>query len=689
MAKLTLNTIGSRYGSIDALNDNSNLIEAALENTLSRDGTGPNNMESDLDMDSNDIINVGDLSVGSLRINGQPVSPGTVNYTGMVKQTIIATSGQTVFNLTTVSYAPLTNNLSVYIDGVYQNPSRYTETNSTRVTLTEGVHVGAVVDFVVLSLTALPGTVDAASVTYTPAGSGAQTTTVQNKLRETVSVKDFGAVGDGNTDDYQAIQAALDAVGHMGTVLFPFQHRFVVSKPIQLKGANIVLQGSLGAFPTFAPAVMADGRTSAAIVYVGNSGGNGKGTAIYGSFNLSFFDIDAADVNGVARADHCIEYVNADNFVAQQLLLRHAKVSNIKVAGLGYANNFKDVVSAESPYGWFYDVVDPVGGATGNAHFDNCYATSCATGYYLRNVFSVSMNACAGDSCDLALHAIANGRVSINGWNSEGSIRVFLSDSAYISCNNALITNTGTNSPVTANSYSGQTGAPVLPTGVYAMQMANGGVIELKGALFAGCDSSCEYMAIASQHSKFVELNNWANYSTNPKEGVIAKAIAIGGPAWAVSFAAGSYALNQDNFTTYTSGTDANKTLVNIGVDIQAASHTGYSPTANPSSDLHILPGGATSSYTALQLRTRGTTVTQTASAFVVGVSQGDGNADMAMGPMNNFTYREAFRLKRLGACRFFPLAAAPASAEEGDVYYDSTTHILYCYNGSTWNALF
>lgn len=60
MAKLTLNTIGSRYGSIDALNDNSDLIEAAFENTLSRDGTGPNNMESDLDMDSNRIINLQD-----------------------------------------------------------------------------------------------------------------------------------------------------------------------------------------------------------------------------------------------------------------------------------------------------------------------------------------------------------------------------------------------------------------------------------------------------------------------------------------------------------------------------------------------------------------------------------------------------------------------------------------------------
>ena len=62
MAKLTLTDITAGHLSVATFNANNSAIEAALENTLSRDGTSPNTMSANLDMNSNKITNLTDAT---------------------------------------------------------------------------------------------------------------------------------------------------------------------------------------------------------------------------------------------------------------------------------------------------------------------------------------------------------------------------------------------------------------------------------------------------------------------------------------------------------------------------------------------------------------------------------------------------------------------------------------------------
>ena len=184
----------------------------------------------------------GDLIATYDNISG--INSNFVAYTGQ-QEIQTATAGQTVFTLTTMQYQPNTNNLSVFVDGVNQyGPGAqyaYVETSSTVVTFESGLHVGALVKFTTASPVA-SGTTNAANVAYDPPFTGGVATTVENKLSEIVSVKDFGAVGDGVADDTTAIQNAIDYVSANAQTLYVPEGTYITTSVLTIPttGLNIV-----------------------------------------------------------------------------------------------------------------------------------------------------------------------------------------------------------------------------------------------------------------------------------------------------------------------------------------------------------------------------------------------------------------------------------------------------------------
>ena len=69
--KPTITEINSGYMSTTAINDSLTALRDAFDNTVSRDGSTPNQMTADFDLNSNDILNArnGDFS-GILSVQG-------------------------------------------------------------------------------------------------------------------------------------------------------------------------------------------------------------------------------------------------------------------------------------------------------------------------------------------------------------------------------------------------------------------------------------------------------------------------------------------------------------------------------------------------------------------------------------------------------------------------------------------
>lgn len=181
----TITDITSGHGTTTVINDNFNNVQTAFDNTLSRDGSTPNAMGADLDMDSNKILNLPAATTGA-----EPVT-----YSQFLSEALgaVVSDGVFVNSIAALKALDTAETTHAVVTGYY----------------TKGDGGGGVYFY------------DSSDTSSSDNGGTvivADDGTSRWKLQyvDTVSVKQFGAKGDWNgtsgTDDTTAIQACFNAI---------------------------------------------------------------------------------------------------------------------------------------------------------------------------------------------------------------------------------------------------------------------------------------------------------------------------------------------------------------------------------------------------------------------------------------------------------------------------------------------
>lgn len=258
----------------DAL-DRATIQIQQLQEEIDRTITAPISTPAGTDLtfplpDANKFIGWNSTATGLQNLDGSTLA-SIVAFATAYADTF---NGDGVASTFALSYPPATvRNLDVSINGVTQVPVIDYDINGQALNFTTPPPLGSVV--LAKYWQALPNSSGAAQdFTLTPngyttavdvqegfddlgssagtskvgflqAGTGAQARSAQDKLRDIISVKDFGAVGDGVTDDTAAIQAAINAcagttVGTAKTVYFPAGD-YYISAPIEIPNYTSII----------------------------------------------------------------------------------------------------------------------------------------------------------------------------------------------------------------------------------------------------------------------------------------------------------------------------------------------------------------------------------------------------------------------------------------------------------------
>lgn len=273
------------------------------------------------------------------------------------------------------------------------------------------------------SLNILRSSAGSAAVGYVQDGIYAVNSNVQSKLREIVSVKDFGAAGDGSTDDSAAIQDAYDYLISKGggELLFPLG-TYKVNTTLSFGGtgmnqnsANITVRGAGGYSTTLDFTSASSGTDGVQIAGAGRIRINGlciknakrfglnanAGMSPGGDTYVSRFEIKDVIVEG--STSHGFRFAN--NYMG---LLENLESRNNGGNGFHFEGNHTSITAIRCWAGG--DGSNPNGGNAGSGWFINGLVYSefiaCGAdwnegaGYLVQHCSGVAFRGCGAEAND-------------------------------------------------------------------------------------------------------------------------------------------------------------------------------------------------------------------------------------------------------------------------------------------------
>ena len=222
---INLKDVGSGYKR-SAINSNFQAIEDEInDNLLSKNGGV--GLEDDLDANSQRVINLADGVQGKDAVNlSQLNAVISAASTGIIaSQTEVQQGSEAVsrvFTFSGLAYSPGGNNLYVFRNGQKLGKSEdYEELTTGSIRLTFDPNPVDRFEFVTNVSTTNGLSTTSGNVTHARGGLSHDLSTYLNQ--RAASVKDYGAVGDGVTDDTDSIKAAVAALNAAGggALIFP------------------------------------------------------------------------------------------------------------------------------------------------------------------------------------------------------------------------------------------------------------------------------------------------------------------------------------------------------------------------------------------------------------------------------------------------------------------------------------